>query len=346
MNQPQISVIVPVYNVEKYLSRCIESILSQTFTDFELLLIDDGSTDRSGEICDEYAKKDTRIRVFHTKNRGVSAARNLGLDNAKGEWISFVDSDDWVEDDYLRTLFHEAKLNKDSIVWQSFFIEIEHDARPVEIYKSCEYFDTVLRKPFEENQIIENILNVSNVNVFAKLFNQKTIIDNNISFLEKTSISEDVVFLHEYLLFVEEIYLQASVSYHYIIRDNSSLSRIHHSFKEWFALSCELIRINDMLINKFSIKSIENKKYLYNKYGLFQLYRACVSTNSENCNIIFEYARSKAPLFKAYYTPSTIQQKIFKLLFFCDWMPYKLIFFIFNFYKVLFSIIKLPRIVK
>ena len=226
MNIPQISVIVPVYNVEKYLSRCIESILSQTFTDFELLLIDDGSTDRSGEICDEYAKKDTRIRVFHTKNRGVSAARNLGLDNAKGEWISFVDSDDWVEDDYLRTLFHEAKLNKDSIVWQSFFIEIEHDARPVEIYKSCEYFDTVLRKPFEENQIIENILNVSNVNVFAKLFNQKTIIDNNISFLEKTSISEDVVFLHEYLLFVKPFIDQSILTNNLITLQSFLLQKI------------------------------------------------------------------------------------------------------------------------
>ena len=90
MNIPQISVIVPVYNVEKYLSRCIESILSQTFTDFELLLIDDGSTDRSGEICDEYAKKDARIRVFHKENSGVSAARNLGLDNAKGELVLLI----------------------------------------------------------------------------------------------------------------------------------------------------------------------------------------------------------------------------------------------------------------
>lgn len=81
MSFPKISVIVPVYNVEQYLPRCIDSILSQTFTDFELLLIDDGSTDKSGMICDEYAKKDNRIRVFHKKNGGVSSARNVGLDN-------------------------------------------------------------------------------------------------------------------------------------------------------------------------------------------------------------------------------------------------------------------------
>lgn len=90
-----ISIIVPVYNVAKYLSRCLESVLAQTYTDWELLLVDDGSYDESGKICDEYAEKDTRIRVFHTPNGGVSRARNRGLDEAKGEWIAFIDPDDW-----------------------------------------------------------------------------------------------------------------------------------------------------------------------------------------------------------------------------------------------------------
>ena len=101
---PKVSIIVPVYKAEKYLNRCVDSILAQTFTDFELLLIDDGSPDRSGEICDEYAKKDSRIRVFHKKNGGVSSARNLGLDNVLGEYVTFVDSDDWVEPDFVETM--------------------------------------------------------------------------------------------------------------------------------------------------------------------------------------------------------------------------------------------------
>ena len=91
---PKISVIVPVYNVEMFLRRCIDSILAQTFTDFELLLIDDGSKDKSGEICDEYATKDVRIRVFHKQNGGVSSARNVGLNHAIGEYICFCDADD------------------------------------------------------------------------------------------------------------------------------------------------------------------------------------------------------------------------------------------------------------
>ena len=93
---PLVSFIVPVYKVEKYLDRCVESIVNQTCSDWELLLIDDGSPDNSGEICDRWAENDNRVKVIHQPNKGVSAARNIGLDNASGEWIMFVDSDDWI----------------------------------------------------------------------------------------------------------------------------------------------------------------------------------------------------------------------------------------------------------
>ena len=111
MKQPAISIIVPVYNAEKYLRRCIDSILSQSFTDFELILIDDGSTDLSPQICDEYASRDNRIKLIYKKNAGVSAARNDGLDIAQGEFITFVDSDDWVDERYLECLYKNKKYN-------------------------------------------------------------------------------------------------------------------------------------------------------------------------------------------------------------------------------------------
>lgn len=104
MNSPKISIIVPVYNVEDYLRQCLDSIIAQTFTDWECLLIDDGSPDKSGSICDEYAEKDSRFRVFHTPNGGVSSARNLGLDNARGEWITFIDADDLISNNYFKTI--------------------------------------------------------------------------------------------------------------------------------------------------------------------------------------------------------------------------------------------------
>ncbi len=114
---PKISIITPVYNVEDYLPRCIDSIINQTFTDFECLLIDDGSTDNSGVLCDEYAGKDSRIRVFHQKNQGQAAARNYALDIAQGEYIAFIDGDDWVSPEYLNILHQNiVKANADIAV--------------------------------------------------------------------------------------------------------------------------------------------------------------------------------------------------------------------------------------
>lgn len=113
---PELSIIVPVYKVEPYLPKCIDSILSQTFTDFELILIDDGSPDRCGEICEEYAAKDDRIVVIHQANKGVSAARNAGLDIAKGKYIGFVDSDDWIEPEMYEKMVSVSKETNTDIV--------------------------------------------------------------------------------------------------------------------------------------------------------------------------------------------------------------------------------------
>lgn len=99
--RPKISIIIPIYKAEKFIYNCLDSIINQTFTDWEALLIDDGSPDNSGLICDEYATKDSRFKVFHKNNGGVSSARNLGLENAQGEWVTFVDADDWIEQNVL-----------------------------------------------------------------------------------------------------------------------------------------------------------------------------------------------------------------------------------------------------
>ena len=106
---PAVSIIVPVYNVEKYLRECLDSILNQTFKDFELILIDDGSKDKSGEICDEYAKVHSNITVVHQKNQGQAAARNNGVKISEADWIMFVDSDDVIHPDLLQFLYKAAK---------------------------------------------------------------------------------------------------------------------------------------------------------------------------------------------------------------------------------------------
>src|SRR5690554_6730418 len=117
----KISIIIPVYNVEEYLPRCIDSVLIQRNIQFEVVLVNDGSTDSSGLICDEYAQADNRVKVFHQLNSGVSSARNLGIENATGEWICFVDADDWIEPDSLEKILNiNDNRESDFIIARSF----------------------------------------------------------------------------------------------------------------------------------------------------------------------------------------------------------------------------------
>lgn len=123
----KISVIIPVYNVEKYISRCIDSILNQSYNNIEIIIVNDGSIDKSGFICDEYSKKYNNIKVFHTENSGVSSARNLGIDNSEGEYITFVDPDDYIEKDMYKILYDLIIKSKSEIAMTSFYYIKEND---------------------------------------------------------------------------------------------------------------------------------------------------------------------------------------------------------------------------
>jgi len=155
-----ISIIVPVYNVEPYLRKCLDSILDQTYRDLEILIIDDGSTDGSGEICDEY-KKDERVRVFHTENKGLSCARNLGLDSANGDYIAFIDSDDWFEETALQTFLTTAQDTGADIVGCEFYQEYkDRTVKPGE--NNTEYVvegDEVLKTMVIDHKLTEDVWN-------------------------------------------------------------------------------------------------------------------------------------------------------------------------------------------
>lgn len=201
---PKISVIIPVYNAEKYLKECIDSVLNQTFDDFEVLIINDGSTDESGKICDEYAQKDARVKVFHKENGGVSSARNLGLDNAKGEWITFVDSDDYISEDYFQPILKYCE--QDYIIVNSH--EILGDKKTV--YRS---FDS-------QTLVLDDFLNQYNLyndfaTPWAKFFKKEIILNNKIRFNEKLSRSEDVIFNLEYIIHCKSIGISSKTSYNY-----------------------------------------------------------------------------------------------------------------------------------
>lgn len=149
----EISIIVPVYNVEKYLDRCISSILEQSFTDFQLILVNDGSKDNSGTICDEYAKKDSRIKVIHQENLGLSAARNIGIEASQGKYITFIDSDDFVHINMLYILYNNILENKADIsvcnyhlVYEDKLTTTELGNNHIAVYNNIESVKKILEK--------------------------------------------------------------------------------------------------------------------------------------------------------------------------------------------------------
>ena len=218
---PKISVIVPVYNTEQYLHRCINSIITQTFTDFELLLIDDGSNDSSGKICDEYAAKDSRVRVFHKENGRVSSARNLGLDNAHGKWISFVDSDDWVDSHYLEILYQDGKYDFVTCYWRI----VNDDSYKCEIPKEKEYRGVSLIRIFLD-------LNIARISFpYCRLYRKAIISTYKLSFNEKIHCSEDALFNITYLKYVDSIKQISNIVYYYE-KHIGSLSRAFIPWKD------------------------------------------------------------------------------------------------------------------
>ena len=209
----KISVIVPVYNVSKYLSSCIDSIINQTYKNIEIILINDGSIDNSGDICDEYQKKDKRIKVIHQKNMGVSSTRNKGIKLSTGEYLTFVDSDDILNENFIELLV--SKVNKKTLTLGkiSFFEnEIESD----EIKEN----DIKLNK---DNLIILAKMYLIN-SPCCRLYNREILINNNILFDSKLSLGEDLLFNLEYLKYIENVYIVNQSLYYYRRIDNVSLS--------------------------------------------------------------------------------------------------------------------------
>lgn len=217
---PKISVIVPVYNSEKYLYRCIDSLLAQSFKDFELILIDDGSTDNSGRICDDYSTLDNRAIVYHKANGGVSSARQMGLEKSQGEFIIFADPDDWVDSNMLMSMLSNIGEETDVLICDYYIAsspkrEYLRKQRPA-FLKS----DSILR------QLITGKLHGSTCN---KLYRRKTLLKYNISFPEGVNYCEDLwfncdFFMHDKLLNIKYI---DKAFYHYDNYSNaSSLSRV------------------------------------------------------------------------------------------------------------------------
>ena len=262
---PKVSIIVPIYNTAKFLPRCIDSILAQTFIDFELILVNDGSKDNSGNICDEYAKKDSRIVVIHQENGGGSSARNKGLDVAQGEWISFVDSDDYITNNFIGNLYdQEFDLTICGMTINSKEIKID-----------CQIINF--------DNIPEIIIYLYKLNLIngpcSKIFKYSIIKQNNLKFDKSLRSGEDTHFVFKYLKYTTNLKLISECGYIYnqleipeIKYSLSSIETHHH-----------IIEIHKV-IDELSIKYSHNLNSI--KFGVNYWYYTKFIAHLKKCNYI------------------------------------------------------------
>lgn len=231
-----ISIIIPIYNTSLFLNQCIKSIIAQTYTDWECILINDGSTDNSGDICNSWSQKDKRIHVIHQRNSGVSVARNKGLDIAKGEFITFIDSDDWIDKFFLESMLKHSK-GSDLVVSgliRNYINGTTEEYTPLK----TEYF------PINEHHVNKFVdLNKKNL-LYApheKLYRTDIINIYHIRFTIGCNYGEDLIFNYEYLQYVENISTIDIALYHYRILENTLSTKLRYNqfendYSQWLII--------------------------------------------------------------------------------------------------------------
>ena len=214
------SVIVPCYNVQDYIEECITSILNQTFDDYELLLIDDGSTDMTTYICRRYAEIDHRIKYLVKENGGVSSARNLGLQKASGKYIVFVDSDDYLDRNYLCDCKHELCSGVEYLKFG--YTRVDQNGVKIDDSHSIDK-EIICKSERDYKSLLTDLLcgKTNGWEIWASVFNRKVLINNEIHFYSTCDYAEDLVFTLQYLMCVSKIRLSSNNGYHYRIRKDS-----------------------------------------------------------------------------------------------------------------------------
>ena len=273
-NKPLISVIVPIYTTEKYLRKCFDSIINQTYKNLQIILVDDGSTDNSGKICDEYATKDSRIQVIHKQNAGVTAARNEGLDIADGEYIGFVDSDDWIEPNMYEEMF-ENLITTDADIVHTGFIREQYGLSK----KEFRFDECVIENPKNSNYIWKGLLFLQKdffitPFLFTKLFKCDLIKYALKNVPKGMNFGEDRISTTECFLKSNRVSLLKNAYYHYnLLREGSYTSTISAQRIIWITKMFEQVR---NLFYKYNIyDQVKNYWELsINRYMLMQLSRA------------------------------------------------------------------------
>lgn len=240
---PLISIIVPVYKAETTLRRCIDSLLNQSYKNIEIVIVDDGSPDKCPVVCDEYAACDGRVSVFHISNGGVSNARNVGIGYSKGDYLCFVDSDDYVDSSYIQN-FMDGLLDKTDLVFQGINEVRDND-------------EIVRKVPSDALYDYEEILNgISDINkhsmfgyVCNKLYRRDIIVGHHLAFRTDISISEDRIFALQYMAYVKEMRTISKSAYYYVLQ-STGLTLRKRSYDEIKKAADENLRVALDLLEK------------------------------------------------------------------------------------------------
>ncbi len=237
MEKPLISLIIPCYKIEKYIDKCLETVTNQTYDNLDIMLIDDGSPDSTPELCDKWAEKDSRIRVFHKENEGVSVARNLGLAQAMGDYICCVDGDDWIDTDMLENAVKAALESKADVVMWSYVRETGERSMPKNIYPSDMTFEGKDVQRLLQRRMIgvagEELAHPENADslspIWAKLYRTDLIRNNGISFIDIRNISthEDGLFNFDVFAVAKKVIYINKYWYHYRKVTETSLTRAY-----------------------------------------------------------------------------------------------------------------------
>ena len=297
-NTGLISVIVPVYNVEKYLEECVESVLAQTYTDIEIILVDDGATDSSGQICDRYAEKDERVRVIHQENQGLSGARNTGLANAKGEYVYFLDSDDWILPEALGELYKRAGKEKADVV---FFEALSfEDEKPEDVTEKGYSYEKDYKTGSGLTVLNELQKNKEYHSAVPLLFIKKSFLEENKMKFEEGILYEDMIFTYELFCKAERV---AQLKEHLYMRRyrSNSIMTSRKTKKNFISAHTVYERVKD-ISNRLEIAEEEfAKKYIIRcAFNVFNYYKALEKNKRKECLNIYQKFRQDVLENKAY----------------------------------------------
>ena len=247
-----ISIIVPIYNVENYLNACVDSILSQTYENIEIILVDDGSTDSSGEICDRYAQMDSRVAVIHKVNGGLSDARNAGLELVHGDYLMFCDGDDWLEKDVLQKVYETIdEKDADVAIWGYYadFVDLNEELMHRDIHKCS---DIVCTKKLNADCLLdrENLGLVGYA--WNKLYKASLIFENGFTFRKGLSLVEDIVFNEPVLLQANKVVFVDTIGTHYMQRPRVTLGTKY--YKNYFELKIMACQAREELLKGYQIE--------------------------------------------------------------------------------------------